>query len=60
MQVLIKNEASNIAYAREQGIEQGLEETALRMVDKGFSVNDIADITGLAVKVVEGLMVGKR
>jgi len=29
------------------------------MVDKGFSVNDITDITGLAVKVVEGLMAGK-
>ena len=43
----------------EQGIEQGLEETARRMVDKGFSVNDIADITGLDVKVVERLMVGK-
>ncbi len=44
----------------EQGIEQGIEETALRMIDKGFSVNDIADITGFSVKVVEGLMAGKR
>ena len=59
MQVLIKNEASNIVYAREEGIEQGLEETARRMIDKGFSVSEIADITGLAVKVVEGLMAGK-
>ena len=43
----------------EQGIEQGLEETARRMIDKGFSVNDIADITGLAVEVIKSLRAGK-
>lgn len=44
----------------EQGIEQGVEATAQRMIDKGFSVNDIADITGLAVDIIEDLMAGKR
>ncbi len=31
----------------EQGIEQGIEGTALRMLEKGFSIQDIAEITNL-------------
>jgi len=32
----------------EQGIEQGIEETALRMLEKEFSIEDIAEITNLS------------
>ena len=59
----IKDEVSNIAFAREQGIEQGIEqgsydkavETARRMLEKKFSIDDIAEITNLSPDKIVGL-----
>ena len=39
----------------EQGIEQGKLETATNLLNKGMSVNDIMDITGLTLEIVSGL-----
>jgi predicted transposase/invertase (TIGR01784 family) len=56
-----------IGYAemkgREEGIEQGIEqgsydkavETARRMLEKKFSINDIAEITNLSPNKIIGL-----
>lgn len=43
----------------EQGIEQGKIDTALRMLQKGYIVNDVCDITGLERNVVSGLLNNK-
>ncbi len=43
----------------EQGIEQGKIDTALRMLQKGYTVNDVCDITGLERNVVSGLLNNK-
>ena len=42
-----------------QGIEQGKIDTALRMLQKGYTVNDVCDITGLERNVVSGLLNNK-
>ena len=50
----------------EQGLEQGWEkgafekarETAKRMLEKGYPIEDICDITGLTREEVEGLRKG--
>lgn len=42
-----------------QGIEQGKIDTALRMLQKGYTVNDVCDITGLERNVVSGLLSNK-
>jgi hypothetical protein len=39
----------------EQGIEQGIEQTARAAIAKGFSVADVSDITGLDKKIVKRL-----
>ncbi len=41
-------EASNIAYAREQGIEQGIEETAGKMLKEGLDIELIARVTNIS------------
>jgi len=63
----IKDEASNIAYAREEGIEQGMEqglskgaynksiETALNLKKLGISVDIIIRATGLTKDEIEKL-----
>ena len=43
----------------EQGIKQGKIDTALRMLQKGYTVNDVCDITGLERNVVSGLLNNK-
>lgn len=42
-----------------QGVEQGKIDTALRMLQKGYTVNDVCDITGLERNVVSGLLNNK-
>lgn len=42
-----------------QGIEQGKIDTALRMLQKGYTVDDVCDITGLDRNVVSGLLNNK-
>ena len=39
----------------EKGKEKGIQDTAKRMLDKGFSLTDIIDITGLSKKQIESL-----
>ena len=39
----------------EKGIEKGIEETAQRMLEKGYSVEDIAEITTLSTENIEKL-----
>ncbi len=39
----------------EQGIEQGIEETARRMQDEGFEEEVISKITGLSQKILQEL-----
>lgn len=38
-----------------QGVKQGLKQGALRMKQKGYPLEDIADITGLSVDDIAGL-----
>ena len=40
---------------REEGFRQGLIKTALRLKEKGISLEDIVDITGLTAEEVAGL-----
>ncbi|EAY29362.1 Rpn family recombination-promoting nuclease/putative transposase [Microscilla marina] len=42
-----------LEQGREEGIEQGLHQTVLRMKEKGFSLKDISDATGLTLDQVE-------
>ena len=52
MQVLIKNEASNIAYAREQGIEQGIDKgievSAVKMLKEDAEISFISRMTSIS------------
>ena len=43
------------AEGREEGIEKGKLEDAKKMLDKGYSIADISDITGLSAKEIERL-----
>ena len=57
---LDKNTALHTAEKRglEKGLKQGLErlrETAKKMLEKGFSITDISDITGLTKEEIERL-----
>lgn len=40
---------------REKGREEGLELVALRMLDQGRSVDEIAEVTGLSRETIEKL-----
>ena len=40
---------------RAEGIEKGKLEDAKKMLDKGYSIADISDITGLSAKDIERL-----
>ena len=37
------------------GEERGKESTALRMLDKGYSIEEVSEITGVAPERLEGL-----
>ena len=51
--------AKGIEKGMAKGIEEGIEKTRLenakKMLVKGFSVSDIADITGLSVEEINSL-----
>jgi predicted transposase/invertase (TIGR01784 family) len=63
----IRDEATRLEGAREEGIEQGIEkgleqgvskakkEAAKRMLEKGYPVEDIQEITGLSRTQIEAL-----
>ena len=55
----LRDEASNIAYAREQGIEQGEHKkavkTAKKMLSDGMSSETVAMYTGLSEEEIEKL-----
>ncbi len=40
----------------EQGIEQGKKDTAKRMLERGFKVSDIAEITGLTLDEIRSIL----
>jgi predicted transposase/invertase (TIGR01784 family) len=44
----IRDEASNIAYAREQGIEQGIKETAIKMLKEDAEISFVSRITNIS------------
>ncbi|MFD1674396.1 Rpn family recombination-promoting nuclease/putative transposase [Alicyclobacillus fodiniaquatilis] len=46
---------SNIEGAREEGREEGKAEVARRMLSKGMSIEDVAELTGLGVMEIERL-----
>ena len=49
--------AADMDAAREEGLQQGLEQAARRLLRMGFSAEQIHQATGLPVHVVAGLMV---
>ncbi len=51
----IKDEATNIAVAREQGIEQGIEQTARRMLESGADEEFVLKVTGLGRSIIESI-----
>lgn len=40
----------------ERGIEQGKKETAKRMLERGYEVSDIADLTGLTLDEIQAML----
>ena len=54
-----RDEVTTIAAAERTGEKRGVErekrETAQRMKDKGFSVEDIIEITGLSAEDIESI-----
>ena len=54
-----RDHLSLLDSAREEGIEKGIKKKAIedakKMLSKGFSVEDIADITGLSLEEVNQL-----
>ena len=45
--------ANQLAFAKKQGIEQGIEKTARNLLSMKFSVEDISKATGLSVETIE-------
>ncbi|MDR2544162.1 MAG: hypothetical protein LBD03_01205 [Methanobrevibacter sp.] len=58
-EALEKGRIEGIEKGKEEGIEEGriesLIQTALRLKDKGFSLEDISDITGLSFEKLKNL-----
>ena len=52
-------ENKNVKIAREQGIQQGIEqnkkEIAKNMLKKGYSIDEIIEISGLSIEVINSL-----
>ena len=40
----------------QQGIEQGKKDTAKRMLERGYEVSDIADLTGLTLDEIQAML----
>ncbi|HOK40025.1 MAG TPA: hypothetical protein PLD27_03180 [bacterium] len=55
----IRDRATEISYARREGIElgekKGIEITALKMLKKGFDIKTISEITGLTEEEIKRL-----
>lgn len=51
----IWDEVSRMNGARAEGIQQGKTDIARRMLAQGYSVEDIADITGLSLEEIRKL-----
>ena len=52
-----KQEIAEVYLERgiEQGIEQGKKDTARRMLERGYEVRDIAEITGLTLDEIRSI-----
>ena len=46
---------SRLQDAEQRGVQQNARETARKMLERGFSINDISDITGLSEKEIQEL-----
>lgn len=58
--IIMERRKARIAQeAREQGLEQGMlqnqESSALKMIQKGYQIDEIQDITGLSLSQIEFL-----
>lgn len=51
----IRDENSRLAYARKEGLNQGLMTVATGMKTKGYPISEIAEITGLSIKEINTL-----
>lgn len=51
----IEGRAEGLAIGKEEGIKEGILLNARKMKEKGFSFDDIADITGLSFEEIEAL-----
>lgn len=51
----IEGRAEGLAIGKEEGLKEGILLNARRMKEKGFSMDDIADITGLSFEEIETL-----
>jgi predicted transposase/invertase (TIGR01784 family) len=54
-QIAEQIEARGVQQGMQQGMQQKARENALKMKEKGYSVEDIADITGLTVEEIQKL-----
>ena len=50
-----KIQNSLLSEAKEEGISQGIEQTAKNMLNKNMSIEDISEITGLSINEIKGL-----
>lgn len=51
----IEGRAEGLAIGKEEGLKEGILLNARKMKEKGFSMDDIADITGLSFEEIETL-----
>ena len=53
-----KQEIAEVYLERgiEQGIEQGKKDTAKRMLERGYEVSDIAELTGLTLDEIHAML----
>ena len=55
LEAVIQGYKKGMAQGMAQGKDEANRENAKRMKDKGYSIEDIADITGLTVEMIEQL-----
>ena len=55
LEAVIQGHKKGMAQGMAQGKDEANRENAKRMKDKGYSIEDIADITGLTVEMIEQL-----
>jgi predicted transposase/invertase (TIGR01784 family) len=59
-QGIVQGEERGLAKGREQGLEQGALQIAQRLLKKGWSIEEVAEMTELDIKKVRSLAAGRR